>query len=420
MLLLGACSNRLGYGVLLWELPEYGLEDGEILPVYVKSTISQVYVIGLPETNEKIEIPLWQITPPASRRKARALQKAYADYQRQYARTLLDGLPIRSEAVNTAKQMYRLRKGEIIKVLYKGVGQPVMAGQTPMEGDWLQVLTADGTQGWCFSHNLRLFDIRSQQTAQGDALSGEAALLAELGAIFARNWRPESYLRMIADNTIDLSQMNSGYGFTVNLATKKGRLYVPGVDAPFSFTAVTKGPGQTYTLEESPVSFTLRNSNLLAVSLLNQRGVPVSHTFIPMDESAEDIIRMEQKRRDELYQNLLALGPDFSSENYGILHFTGNNMVLWTGNRRLMPEVVSPGSDSRGTVEFKYFLAAPLKTVFDGVITINLTGSAKENYFFYSLRDGGIQLEDAGGGAMQNNLFTGRGANPIVMFFAPR
>ena len=54
----------MGYSVLLWSVPESGLSDGDIVPVYIKSKISGVYVIGIPDTEDKIEVPLWQITDP--------------------------------------------------------------------------------------------------------------------------------------------------------------------------------------------------------------------------------------------------------------------------------------------------------------------------------------------------------------------
>ena len=73
------------------------------------------------------------------------LQEKYIDYQRKYAKVKLDGLPIRYEPVNTARQVYRLREGEVLKVLYKGQGSAVMSGKTALEGDWLRVLTNDGT-----------------------------------------------------------------------------------------------------------------------------------------------------------------------------------------------------------------------------------------------------------------------------------
>ena len=54
MLTFSSCSGVIGYGVLLWNVGEKEIPDGTVVPVYLKSNISKVYVIGLPETKEKI------------------------------------------------------------------------------------------------------------------------------------------------------------------------------------------------------------------------------------------------------------------------------------------------------------------------------------------------------------------------------
>ena len=166
-----ACNDIMGYSVLLWNEPEYKLQDGDIVPVYIRSNISSVYVVGVTdeEGEKKIELPLWQLTEPVSKRKVEQSKAKYAEYAHNYAFVKLDGLPCRAEPVNTAKQVYRLRKGEIIKILYKGQGQAVMSGRKALEGDWFRILTSDGTQGWCFSYNLSLF----QTDAEGKQIGGD-------------------------------------------------------------------------------------------------------------------------------------------------------------------------------------------------------------------------------------------------------
>ena len=58
-ILMFSCSGIIGYGVLLWNDTEHKLSDGTVVPVYLKSNISKVYVIGLPDSKEKVEVPLW-------------------------------------------------------------------------------------------------------------------------------------------------------------------------------------------------------------------------------------------------------------------------------------------------------------------------------------------------------------------------
>ena len=192
-----SCGNRIkGYGVLLWNLPEHQMQDGDLVPVYIRSNISQVYVIGT--SQGKIEIPLWQITEPEMKFKAKKTAKKFGEYRHTYASVAMDGLPMRAEPVNTAKQVYRLKKAETIKILYKGKGQAVYAGKKPLEGDWLRVLTSDGTTGWCFSYNLRPFetDINGIQIS-GEVIEEENRIDTELTEMLKGIWYPDSYKKMI-------------------------------------------------------------------------------------------------------------------------------------------------------------------------------------------------------------------------------
>ena len=133
VLTLTGCSDKvMGYSVVLWNIPEYEIQSGSVVPVYIKSNISHVYIAGknlnLNENEQKIEIPLWQLTEPVKKSKLSSVKEKYQENARTYANVKTDGLPCRAEPVNTAKQVYRLRKGEIIKILYKGNGQSPMTG----------------------------------------------------------------------------------------------------------------------------------------------------------------------------------------------------------------------------------------------------------------------------------------------------
>ena len=60
------CSKKIGYGVVNWSIPEYNLTASDVVPILVRSNISKVYIAEL--NNQKIEIPLWQLTFCSSKR----------------------------------------------------------------------------------------------------------------------------------------------------------------------------------------------------------------------------------------------------------------------------------------------------------------------------------------------------------------
>ena len=85
-----SCKEKImGYSVVLWNIPEYNLQDGDVVPVYIRSNISHVYVIGVEDEIaaangikkelEKIEVPLWQLTDPVKKSKLGAVSKKYEE-----------------------------------------------------------------------------------------------------------------------------------------------------------------------------------------------------------------------------------------------------------------------------------------------------------------------------------------------------
>src|SRR5574344_2121800 len=79
-----SCTGIKGYSVVMWNIPEHNLADGTIVPVYIKSNVSHVYVVRLPDSKEKVELPLWQLSEPQSRGKAKKLAQKYKAYKQVY------------------------------------------------------------------------------------------------------------------------------------------------------------------------------------------------------------------------------------------------------------------------------------------------------------------------------------------------
>lgn len=406
----------MGYSTLLWSIPESGLYDGDVVPVYIKSTITGVYVIGMPDNQEeKLEVPLWQITEPLSKSKALAQAEKYADYRHMYARVVLDGLPMRAEAVNTSKQVYRLRKNEIIKVLYKGKGQAVMSGSNAMEGDWLRVLASDGTEGWCFSYNLRLFD----ETVQDDGLDN---VVEEADSVrdnmLESVWYPEEYKDMVEKGTIDLSKMKRTSAFDSGYRSGEVRLDIEDLSVRYPYEGVTKTSDNVYKFNNTPITVTVRKSNLIVVQYIGDRGMPVSYNLVTLNKSSAEFIDAEILRRQEVYSTLCGFGPYFVSSNYGTLHLNSDWTFEWTGWDALSPSVIPKGAGNTGTVSLSYFLVSSLTFQFDGVITLKFNGSSKEISFLYTLEDAGIRLEDATKATYKDNVIRQRGANSSVIYFS--
>jgi hypothetical protein len=80
-----ACTSKLGWGVLLWSTEDPPVPSGTVLPVYIRSNINKVWVVGIPDSLwnsktgiDKMEIPLSRLELTGSRRKARKKADEFA------------------------------------------------------------------------------------------------------------------------------------------------------------------------------------------------------------------------------------------------------------------------------------------------------------------------------------------------------
>jgi len=424
ILLLTSCSRTIGYGVLLWNVPEYNLADGTIVNVYIKSTISQVYVVGLPDTKEKVEIPLWKLTSPQKKRKVEALAQKYSQYQHQYAKCVLDGLPIRHDPVNTSKQEYRLRKDEVIRVLYEGTGAIPTNGVSNLEGKWLRVLTSNGVEGWCYSYNLRLF------TMNADGSMGEGAEEAEvieiddtLNQMLETKWYPDYYSSMINSGNIDINSINPNYGFDTGSSTGIVSLHLSNINAESPYAGVTKTGEGIYKFNDTPFQVTVRSAGSIVVQYTDSKGMPKSYNFIRLNDAIDisKLITDETERRLEVYNSIYRFGPEFKSSNYGTLTFNEDQSFEWKNYSLLVPSVISRSAKDTGTVSVKYFLPNNLKSSWDGVITFVFENTKEEVNFLYKKEGNGLRLAVANvstsGNELRSTSIVSLPANSVVIFF---
>ena len=409
----------MGYSVLLWNVPEYGLEGGDIVPVYIKSNISHVYVIGAGnEKSEKIEVPLWYLTEPEKKGKVAKTASRFKEYNHSYASVALDGLPMRAEPVNTAKQVYRLRKDETIKILYKGKGQAVMAGKKALEGDWLRVLTSDGTQGWCFSYNLRPYEVdKNGQRIGGEVVEEVDNNLQAVESVVSQIWYPESYKAMIDSGRIDVDKINPSYMFHLDSESRKLYFNMPKLYQSWDFTGVTKLSDGQYKLNDIPIVLTVRRSDFIVVRYTGESGKPEDFNLVTITQDLNQLVQAERERRAGEYKKVFDFGPNFKSAAYGSLEFKSDNTFNWTGNKALVPSVI-PSLKTRGLVSIKYFLSRSLSQNYDGILTFRFEGIDKEVNFLYKIEPNGLRFEDASGAVIRNNIIMERSLSPLVIFFS--
>lgn len=417
-----SCKDKvIGYSVVLWNIPEQNIKSGDVLPVYIKSNISHVYIAGknldLKQDEQKIEIPLWQLTEPVKKSKLSSIIKKYQENDRTYASVKTDGLPCRAEPVNTAKQVYRLRKGEIIKILYKGNGQSPMTGGKPLPGDWYKILTDNGTTGWCFSYNLDLFETDDEGNRIGGNDFVDEVEDDEIYRLIVSNvWYPDEFRSLIDSGDIDLSKIHPSYKFTIDEENKKVSLNTQKIHESWIYEGYSKIDDREYQLKNISIKIIYRKADYIVVRYTDETGKPQDLNFVTIKEDLNEIISNEKQRRSEELMNLWYKGP-YSSQSYGKLSFTEDNLFKWTGFKLLVPSVIPAATKNTGVAQIKYSLSKSLKKDYDGIVTFVFDGSSQEINFLYKMDDGGLKLEDTIGASFKGNQITSRGVSPVIVFF---
>jgi hypothetical protein len=426
-LVFSSCSKEIGWGVLLWSLEDPPIPSGTVLPVYARSNIEEKWFAGIPgeyrteQHQEMAEIPLPHLELFNSKGAAAKRAAVLAEYAIIYAEVLQDGLPIRDKPENNAKRVYRLKEGEVIKIIEK-TGQGIAAISTagsPLEGDWFTVLTESGSTGFCFSYRLRLFEhtagplVISKPEIAGDD--------PELDIVLSRTWYPESYKVMVNSGNPDLNALSKHWGFLPGTDTGKAKISLTNADLTFPYKRISKISEGSWVFEGSPLLVTLQGDSNLAVQYDDEGGVTHTAMFVTLPASVDAIINREMERRQNLYQALFVRGPTFYSANYGSISFTSNMRFTWDEMGNLPSDIYPASALGSGSVDMGIYLQGDLAERYTGGLILKLdavSGVAQNLHFIYTLDNQGLRMEFVPRGNMNGTTVTRREGSALVIYFS--
>jgi hypothetical protein len=424
---LSSCSRVLGYGILLWSSEDPPVPSGTVLPVYIRSNIERTWIAGIPKEFrtagsrvDKFEIPLPKLELAGSKKKAQERAETFSPYALLYAETLQDGLPIRENPDNGARRVYRLKLGEVIKILslVKGV-EAVGAAGDPLPGEWYRVLTEDGISGYCFSYRLKLFEHLKGTLAavQNEQQEAEDPVLERL---LSRTWSPESYGAMINNSRIDLEELSRQWCFDPGQDTGIARIKTNDLDRGFTYTKIRSTGTQSWRFEGTELQMNLRSDAILAVQFTESNGILKTLLFVALPSTIDDIILQESARRNEQFQNIFRQGPVYISNNYGTISFEENGHFIWTGNTLLVPQIIPASALGIGRIDMRLFLANSLNDRYNGAFTMQFDGigsAGAQVNFMYSLDSQGLRIEYAPQNSLDGVTVVRRASSPLVIYF---
>jgi len=409
----------------LWSTEEPPVLSGTVMPVYIKSNINQVWVVGVPETfrksgTNKIEIPLSQLEFTGSKKKAVRRAEEFAQYAHAYAENLQDGLPIRDAPDNGSKRVYRLRLGEVIKILSVARGNPpISTTGDPLPGDWYKVLTHDGVIGYCFSYRLKIFDHNGGPVQTASVTQRETVSDPDLEMILSQTWSPESYQQMINSRQINIQELEKHYRFDPGQDTGIARIILPNLERQFQYDGIYSNGENSWSFEGSNLQMILRSNNTLAVQFTESTGTRRTLLFVSLSTDVNDIIVQENARREGRFMNIYNQGPVFTSSNYGTITFLRTGDFTWAGYELLVPQLISADTKGTGRVNMDLYIDSSFEDRFNGAFTFRFTDIRQNNtlYFMYILDSQGLRLEVIPEYGIEDVTVTRRSSSPTVLYF---
>jgi hypothetical protein len=422
--LLSSCAHRLGWGVALWSAPDGSIPAGSVVPVYIRSNIDKVYVVGSLDGKKKLELPLWQLELFPSRSKAKARVAELGPNASLYLIASRDGLPIRDQPTNSGNRVFRLRNSEAVKILAKVEGEKVETGGVVLPGDWYSVMTDDGTRGYVFSATMRLFDeAKEGSLAEATKPASETASTVQVDVLFSKTWRPEYFQTMLDDGRIDLDAFSQRYGLFSDSVRKQLRIELPSESEVFNYTSISQSDGE-YLFEGTPLKLRFDGDSRLtadwsAAQPVQQDQAQASAQAAAPDASAQpeaqeasfvilsidlrEAIRMEETRRQKLLDAFLAGGSDWGLPSGSKLTLSRGKRFSWSGLSGLpegsLPGSFAAGADSAsGDLAFRLYLPLALTSRWEGAFSLRSSSDSSGAWadFLYRHEGGDLILQPAG------------------------
>lgn len=411
-ILISSCRAKPKvYGLLLWADPETHFFTGQILQIAQESKIGNSYLVRLGGSRDLGEIPSWRIKVYPGLKEAEAAAEAYAPNLWEYAYAERDGLPLREEPHQEARKIYKLRTGQLVKVLAREEQRVKIYNY---EDYWYLVLTEDGYQGFCFGYFLTTFTARDNPQQEVEKLMAQDPLLDRL---LSQVWRPEYFLEMVAEGRYDLFRFNPDIGFFPDEAANRVAIKTSRYQQLFDYQEVEKTGDARYHFVGTNLRVVFDSDSRIVLTH-SRSGQMISGVYVPFEQDIEQIMADERQRRDGQYQRFLQRGNVLKSTAYGDIHLREGMSFDWVNFGRL--QILLRPVKGSGELDFPYFLSSALASQFDGVITLRFREySAQEaTSFLYKFDNAGVRFVFVKAEDMENLEVLRVGLTPMVIYFS--
>jgi len=413
ILLLLSCSSRgIGYGIILWPPEDSSLESADTVRIISESNIQESYIIVDPRTEENLSIKRWRVGFHNNDKDARTAAADYASFANTMPLSNRVGLPVRSQPDASSDRVYRLRKHEEMKVLSKATRE-VQVGE--YQGFWYEVLTQDGTRGYCFDRELTFY-----QEGERDSVLAVQNTDPRLDDFFTRSYHPERFVHLIRRRTPALEALNPEFGLfpddeqgVIRIISSKYRLSI-------EYSEIKEAGRNRFHFADSDLYITLETpeppvSSILAHFKFESEELTARFIAVP---DLEDVIEKEKIRREEALQQIVEMGERFMSSAYGTIEIFPDGSFNWTGKERLVPGTIKANFGDAGTIRFDRYISPQLRRDYDGAGTFRFYGADPQQgiSFLYKLEPQGIRFTMIPEDNVNDFMIEDTGYNSLVLF----
>ena len=329
-------------------------------------------------------LDLWRVEVFDNRELADQFQQRWG-YQNYYARCERRALPIRAEADRFSEILYRLERGEIIKIIAR---ESEIKNEGGFQDYWYEVIGSEGIRGWVFGYYLTVFDADSQQVASGT--EADANITHFLNSV----WRPGYFISMINENKFDLRRFDSGVGLFPAPLERRIVLNMPNSQFFFDYRVPIPIDSNNFSFGEETGTMlvvAMHSPQHITIAFFDDNGRPIEADYYRLEADIQAIVQRERADRESRFSEILSYSRQYRNATYGTLRFLGGKRFSWQNNNALRSYF--PAGVDEGKVAIELELSDALAANYDDVLSFYFsTAEATPLHFAYRINAQGLTL----------------------------
>ncbi|MDC7223147.1 MAG: SH3 domain-containing protein [Spirochaetales bacterium] len=384
LLFLTGCQRYLGYGFVYWSDDEEAVPTGTPVRVITQSDINDIYLVSLPETKEKREFALWQVALFDSEEERDKALEAFTPFIATFAQCQ-QNLPLRERPDSSSENIYKLREGQVMKVIGREE-EEVQIGS--MTGRWYNLLTEDGVIGYTYDYYLTVFN---ESNGEKDVLNAREEEDVHLENVVNTSWRPEYFYDMKHGNRIDMNTFRDEYRLYIDGDNKTIYLKTKEREVSVNYEKISNTGYKKYAFLGTTFRIEIYSDYMISVQY-NYDDREYKDAFVRLSTPVDELIREAQDQRDEQLFSFIDNGPVYSSSVYGDLEFREGGRFSWTKKSALISrKVISSAAGDNGRISFNLFPDSSISDKYTGGMTL-IFGNGERLYLLFTVKNEGVQL----------------------------